>query len=161
MKVEIRLFNEADVQTCAALAASSSLKAVYGFTEQGWFEKLCNAHKDPNNLLFVAWVGSEIAGFAWVHLKGAFLVAPYLRFIAVDPRFQGLGIGGLLLDEFEERTKHLGKSFFLLVSDFNVGAQRFYQKQGYQRVGELADFAVAGVAEVIMVKSNYQDGICK
>ncbi|ADY14323.1 GNAT family N-acetyltransferase [Sphaerochaeta globosa] len=154
MKVEIRPFTEDALQPCARLAASSALKDVYGFTEDSWFEKLRNAGKDPLNTVFVAWVGNEVAGFAWVHLKGAFLVAPYLRFIAVDPQFQGMGVGNLLLHEFEETTKHLGKSFFLLVSDFNQTAQLFYEKHGYCKVGELPDFAVAGVAEVLMCKQN-------
>ena len=104
-------------------------------------------------------MGDRIAGFIWVHLKGAFLVAPYLRFIAVDPKFQGMGVGRRLLREFEEQTKHLGKSFFLLVSDFNLEAQGFYGKQGYRKVGELADFAVPGVTEVIMLKQNIRETI--
>ena len=159
MEVEIKSFSEQDVQSCAHLAASSSLKDVYGFSDYGWIEKLSKATDDPNNLLSVAWVGDRIAGFIWVHLKGAFLVAPYLRFIAVDPKFQGMGVGRRLLREFEEQTKHLGKSFFLLVSDFNLEAQKFYEKQGYRKVGELNDFAVPGVTEVIMVKQNIRETI--
>jgi ribosomal protein S18 acetylase RimI-like enzyme len=41
-----------------------------------------------------------------------------------------------------------------LVSDFNTGAQQFYEKQGYQRVGALPDFAKEGITEVIMVKKH-------
>ncbi len=159
MDVVIRAFTSEDLQSCARLAASSSLKDVYGFTEEGWLEKLSGAPKDENNLLFVAWVGDRIAGFAWVHVRGAFLVAPYLRFIAVDPLFQGFGIGKCLLDEFETKTKQLGRSYFLLVSDFNTGAQHFYEKQGYRRIGELKDFVVPGVQEIIMVKPNRAEKI--
>jgi ribosomal protein S18 acetylase RimI-like enzyme len=41
---------------------------------------------------------------------------------------------------------------FLLVSDFNTGAQRFYERLGYQQVGALADYVVPGVTELIYRK---------
>ncbi|MGE4465227.1 GNAT family N-acetyltransferase [Sphaerochaeta sp.] len=126
----------------------------YGFTVEGWIRKLTKARDEEGNLLFVAEEEGRLAGFAWVHTHGAFLAAPYLRFIAVNPSFQGRGVGTLLLKEFEEQTRNLKKDWFLLVSEFNIGAQQFYEKHGYQRVGALPGFAKEGITEVIMVKKH-------
>jgi ribosomal protein S18 acetylase RimI-like enzyme len=130
------------------------LGKTYGFETKEWIGKLTKARNEEGNLLFVAEEEGRLAGFAWVHTHGAFLAAPYLRFIAVDPSFQGRGVGTLLLKEFEEQTRYLGKDWFLLVSDFNTGAQQFYEKHGYQRVGALPSFAKEGITEVIMVKKH-------
>ena len=145
---------EKDIGRCARIAVDSPLKETYGFTCQGWEKRLKDAMNDPLSLLYLAEEESVPAGFAWVHTKGVFLSAPYLRFIAVSPAFSGEGLGSMLLDEFESRTRDGGKDFFLLVSDFNSDAIRFYEKHGYEKVGELKDFAVVGVREIIMRKEN-------
>jgi ribosomal protein S18 acetylase RimI-like enzyme len=152
--MQIRKLREEDIAECAQLAKSLPLGKTYGFTKDGWTKKLRQARTEEGNLLFLAEEEGRLAGFAWVHIRGAFLSAPYLRFIVVSPDFQGRGVGTLLLKEFEERTRPLGKDWFLLVSDFNTGAQQFYEKQGYQRVGALPDFAKEGITEVIMVKKH-------
>jgi ribosomal protein S18 acetylase RimI-like enzyme len=150
--MQIRQIREDDILLCAQLASSLPLGKTYGFTVEDWIRKLKQARNEEENLLFVAEEEDRLAGFAWVHTHGAFLAAPYLRFIAVDPSFQGRGVGTLLLKEFEEQTRNLKKDWFLLVSEFNIGAQLFYEKHGYQRVGALPGFAKEGITEVIMVK---------
>lgn len=45
-----------------------------------------------------------------------------------------------------------GDDVFLLVSDFNLAAQRFYQRLGYAQVGALPDYVLPGVAELIYRK---------
>ena len=150
--MQVRPFKESDVDFCAQLATSLPLGTRYGFTLEAWIQKLKSAQQEKDNLLFLAEEQGRIAGFFWAHRSGAFLSAPYLRFIAVSPDFQGRGVGTLLLKEFEQQTYSMGKDWFLLVSDFNTKAQLFYEKQGYQRVGVLPDFAKDGIAEIIMVK---------
>ncbi len=146
--------SEKDIGVCARIAANSPLKDTYGFTRQGWENRLREAMNDSLSLLYLAEEEGAVAGFAWVHTKGVFLSAPYLRFIAISPAFSGKGLGSMLLDEFESRTRDGGRDFFLLVSDFNSNAIRFYEKHGYEKVGELKDFAVMGVREIIMRKEN-------
>ncbi|NCC64172.1 MAG: N-acetyltransferase [Spirochaetia bacterium] len=152
--ITIRKLDEQDIDGCAHLSTSLALGVRYGFVKEQWIEKLKRAHQEKDNLLFLAEEQGRIAGFFWAHLSGAFLSAPYLRFIAVSPDFQGRGVGTLLLNEFEQQTRSMGKDWFLLVSDFNTSAQQFYEKQGYQRVGILPDFAKEGIAEIIMVKRH-------
>jgi ribosomal protein S18 acetylase RimI-like enzyme len=159
MNTIMRNMQHVDISTCARIACTSSLREAYGFTEEAWQERLKKALTLDENLLFVAEHQQEIAGFAWAHPHGAFLAAPYLRFIAVGEGMRGLGIGSLLLDEYEKRTASVGKDFFLLVSDFNSSAIRFYEQHGYGQVGILPDFSVHGIGEIIMVKKHTHQGI--
>lgn len=154
MTTLVRPMLTGDLPGCACIACAPVLKEVYGFTEKSWVQRLSKVLGEKDNLLFVAEHGQELAGFAWGHERGAFLAAPYLRFIAVGEGFKGLGIGKLLLAEFEKRTSHVGKDFFLLVSDFNTSAICFYSQQGYTQAGALPGFAVPGVSEIIMVKKR-------
>lgn len=156
--MRIRDMTSEDILPCARIALDSPLKSVYNFTETRWSEQLSTALGDPHNILYVAEeareTGQSIGGFAWVHPRGAFLVAPYLRFIAVGSHAQGQGVGGLLLEEFEKRTFPVQRDYFLLVSDFNTSAQRFYEHHGYRIVGKLENFVIPGVAEIIMSKKR-------
>jgi ribosomal protein S18 acetylase RimI-like enzyme len=54
-----------------------------------------------------------------------------------------------LLHAFEEETARASAHAFLLVSDFNEGAQRFYEREGYVRVGALPGLVLPDVAEVL------------
>ena len=44
-----------------------------------------------------------------------------------------------LLTAFEATVEEKSRHAFLLVSDFNVDAQRFYLRHGYRRVGALPE----------------------
>ncbi len=152
MKTTIRAMQSLDITDCAKIARQSTVAEVYGFTEAGWTGDLAAALDAKESILFVAEWEGETAGFAWVHPRGAFQCAPYLRFIAVNPLFRGKGVGSELIREFERQTRHIKRDFVLLVSDFNFEAQSLYAKLGYQKVGELPGFLVNGVTEFIMVK---------
>lgn len=39
------------------------------------------------------------------------------------------------------------------MSSFNQDAQRWYQRMGYQAIGELKDYLVAGHSEILMRKT--------
>lgn len=40
----------------------------------------------------------------------------------------------------------------LMVSDFNEGAQRFYQQLGYWKLGQLPNATKEGITELVTVK---------
>ncbi len=62
------------------------------------------------------------------------------------------GAGTRLLRAFEAEVARESRHAFLLVSDFNQGAQRFYQRHGYARVGALPGLVLPDVAELIYWK---------
>ena len=72
--------------------------------------------------LYVAFIGEECVGFTYIIPKGAFHSFPYLHIIAVK----------------EE--------------DYNPDAKRFYERNGYQQVGEIPNLYRSGVTEYIMAK---------
>lgn len=98
----------------------------------------------------------ELAGFARVlsggRHGGQFGRGGYLKLIALRPGYEGRGIGSLLLSAVEKTVSEGSPDLFLLASDFNHGAHRFYERSGYRRVGELPEFVCAGVNEVIYWK---------
>lgn len=94
----------------------------------------------------------QLLGFCWFHKRGTFSSGAYLRTIAVAEPAQGRGVGLMLLEAYEEGAEDPPGGYFLLTSDFNEAAQRFYENNGYRRVGELPAFALADVNEVIFWK---------
>ena len=104
-------------------------------------------------ILYVAEYDSAAWGFAWCLLDGMFGFCPYLKLIGVHPDKHGQNIGGLLLERIEAiAQEHEHHDMFLLVSDFNLGAQRFYQKNGYQQIGAVPHLVLPDVSELIYWK---------
>lgn len=95
--------------------------------------------------------GSHI-GFAWCMPRGAFGRSPYLRLIGVRPDCTDLGIGAALLDAVEVGVSRFSADLFLLVSDFNADAQRFYRRHGYEQIGAISGYVLPDVTEILMRK---------
>lgn len=141
----------ADAAPCARIACASEIGERYGFEPEALAATLSLA-LEKGGELFVAETEGRLAGFAWIDPRGAFSSAPYLRLIAVDASLRSSGVGSALLAEFESRTASVGRDFCLLVSDFNLKAQGFYERHGYRKIGVLPDFARPGITEVFMAK---------
>jgi ribosomal protein S18 acetylase RimI-like enzyme len=158
MAIAIMQMNEHEAPYSASIACNSLLGKRYGFEQEVLTKKIIDAIHNKN-ILLVAKKDETIVGFAWVDPKGCFSSAPYLRLIAVDEHCRGHKIGSLLLEAFERQTQYVGRDFILLVSDFNEQAIHFYEKNGYKKRGELSDFVIQGVNEIMMVKKRIEDVI--
>lgn len=98
-------------------------------------------------------VGGAIGrGLAFCALTGMFDRSPYLRWLAIHPDHSGTGIGAVLLTAVEEAVMPHDRDLFLLAADFNSGAQRFYERQGYRQMAVLPDYVVTGVTELLYWK---------
>jgi ribosomal protein S18 acetylase RimI-like enzyme len=167
----IRLATAADAEPTERLAASLAelpLLQRYGATPGGLAAELGQLVRDPaarsagHKLLLAEPVSAagEPVGLARVvvggqpagHGFGQFGRGGYLQLIALRSGFAGRGLGQLLLAAVEELVALDSRDLFLLTSDFNHGAQRFYARAGYLRVGELPDFVRPGIAEIIYWK---------
>ncbi len=106
------------------------------------------------DLLLVADMDADRAcGLAWVVWSGAFGRSPYLRILGVNAAYNGHGIGAALLEAVETETAlNKAHEFFLLVSDFNADAQRFYRRQGYTQIGAVPGYVLPDVTELIYWK---------
>jgi ribosomal protein S18 acetylase RimI-like enzyme len=80
----------------------------------------------------------------------------YIQVLAVAEGYRSRGVGKLLLDHAENVIFHeLGcKNVFLCASSFNHGAQKFYEREGYERFGLLKDYLRKGMDEVMFRKSK-------
>ena len=81
--------------------------------------------------------------------RGAFGRSAYLRMIGAQPGYAGGGVGAALLAGAESTA---GDQLFLLVSDFNADAQRFYLRHGYTQIGAIPGFVLPDVDELIFWK---------
>ena len=96
--------------------------------------------------------GNGAQGLSWFLYAGTFGLGGYLRLMAVSPYAHRKGIGSALLASYEAAVATQSRHTFLLCSDFNVGAQRFYESHGYSQVGRLPSLVVTGVDELIYWK---------
>lgn len=151
--ISIRPMERDDVTGVAAWMVCIPLWQRYGLQQERAAAQL-EQGLAVGDLLLVADVEPEgrARGFVWCLMRGAFGLSPYIRLIGVAPGRSGSGIGGRLLDEVERRVAGSNRDLFLLVSDFNVDARRFYERRGFQQIGELRDYVLPGVAEVLYRK---------
>ena len=104
--------------------------------------------------VYVAFIGADIAtvaGFLILNMTGAFV--GYIQTVCVAPEWRGRGLGAILIHFAEERIFRETPNVFMCVSSFNTNAQRLYERLGYQRVGELTDYIVAGYSEILLRKT--------
>ena len=167
---EVRPARLSDLEALSQLAAAVATQPLlqrYGVSEAGLWRELrrlvesqgpAGQGEDASaaeSLLVAAAPppdGGELCGLARFALRGQFGYGGYLRLIALRPGWEGRGIGASLLRAVEEAVLAHSPVLFLLTSDFNTGAQRFYARHGYVHAGALADFARPGITEQIFWK---------
>ena len=149
--MEIRLMQPEDAAAIAHWMVELPLWQRYGVTEAGASAQFSEALRG-NDLLLVADIETDPVpvGFAQCLRGGAFGRSDYLRLIGVRADYAGQGIGAALLTEVEARAQ--SRDLFLLTSDFNEGAQRFYRRMGYTQIGAIPGYVVPDVTELIFRK---------
>lgn len=149
----VRPLEPADLPACARIMAENPLWQRYGVTHTSALRRLTNGIESGASIL-VAEANSGVAGFIWFVEKGAFFRSGYVMLVGVDPAQQGQGVGETLMDSAEKIMFEKSEDVFLLVSDFNEGAQRFYRRRGYIYVGALPGYVLPDVAELIYRKKK-------
>ena len=138
------LRGEAEARFCAAFMAASEPWLTLGFTSEQIFQSLT----DPAREVHVAEMENQIAGALILFLDGP--LNGYIQTIALHPGWRNRGLGQQLMQFAEERIFRHSPNVFLCVSSFNHRAQKFYERLGYRRVGELPDFLAQGFSEILM-----------
>jgi len=110
------------------------------------------AARERGDGLIAAEVGGRIAGFCWFLHHGTLGMGGYLKLIAVLDGAQGQGMGAALLAAYEAEVARGAAHAFLLVSDFNQPAQRFYERKGWSRVGAIPKLVLPDVDELVYWK---------
>ena len=146
--MKIRLMQPEDIPAIAHWMVELPLWQRYHVTEVGAIAQFSEALRGDDLLLVTG--EPDPVGFAWCLRNGAFGRSDYLRLIGVRADCEGQGIGAALLTEVEARAQ--SRDLFLLTSDFNEGAQRFYRRMGYEQIGAIPGYVVADVTELIFRK---------
>ncbi len=107
------------------------------------------ACRRPEHVLFVARQDGEPVGFVLAHPRGV-AGSPYIAAVAVAPAVRGQGVGALLLEHVAEHFRAEARHLFLFVSSFNAAARRFYERHGWQAVGEVKGLIIDGASEILM-----------
>ena len=149
----VRPLQPADLPACARILAENPLWQRYGVDPASALQRLSGGLEQGASIM-VAETAAGVAGFIWFVEKGAFFRSGYVMLIGVDPAQQGQGVGGTLMDAAEQKLFEKSADVFLLVSDFNEGAQRFYRRRGYIYVGSLPGYILPDVAELIYRKTK-------
>ena len=154
MNTSIRTMTAHDFPILAAWMVETPLWQRYGLTFERAVANFQKALTNGDWLLTADSPHMAACGFAWVDPTGAFERSPYLRLIGVYPSATGRGIGAALLSAVEDLALNIGSAsdMFLLTSDFNDGAQRFYKSHGYEQIGAIPDYVVPSITELIFRK---------
>lgn len=158
--VTVRPLHARDIPAVAGWIAATPLWQRYRFSAPQAEASLARALAQADILLVadVEREGGQACGLAWCLPAGAFGRSPYLRILGVRAGLTGLGIGAALLDRLEQVAAERASDLFLLVSDFNQAARRFYQRQGYRQVGAIPGYVLPDVTELIFWKRLRQSG---
>ncbi len=146
--LEIRRLQGADdAHVCAQLMASSEP----WITLRRTYDDSIVLLNDPVREVYVGVVDGAVVGFIILRMDGAFV--GYIQTVAVVPQWRGRGVGTRLIEYAETRIFRESPNVFINASSFNPGAQRLYERLGYEVVGELADYIVPGHSEVLLRKT--------
>jgi ribosomal-protein-alanine N-acetyltransferase len=140
--------DEADLSWCAELTAKN----------EPWITLKRNAAdslaflKGPVAEVYILKEGDERVGFVMIKQKGS--LVGYIQTIAIAENYRGRGIGEAKLRYIETLIFRSFSNVFLCVSSFNHRAQQLYQRLGYETIGVLKDYAVAGHDEILLRKTE-------
>ena len=137
-----------EVAWCAALMAANEPWITLGRT----FERSMRILQDQGKEVYVARNGQDLVGFLILDMNGPF--AGYIQTVCVAPEARGRGIGSALIGWAEERIFRDSPNVFMCVSSFNPAAQRLYARLGYEVVGALRAYIVAGHDEILLRKTR-------
>ena len=143
-----RLASPDDEDWCARLMSTSEPWLTLGRD----YDDSLPVLRDPNTEVYVAEEAGARVGFVILSLSG--VLNGYVRTVAIAPSHRGRGIGSQLMTIAEARIFEGSPNAFISVTSFNHRARALYERLGYQYVGELSDFFVPGVSELLYRKTR-------
>ena len=128
--------SRAAAETLAPLLANIDPWARYAYTAAALASFLAAEEVDAPRYSIA--VDRAIAGA--VSIRKNWLRGPYLQFLGILPPYQNQGIGGSVLNWFENQAcEASAQNIWVAVSEFNARALSFYERHGFGRVAMLTD----------------------
>lgn len=154
INMKLRPMTVQDIEPCAAMMVATPLWQRYGVTPASAIERFTAGLTAGETILIADSEDQEhkVLGFIWLVLRGAFNRSGYIQLVGVAPAYRNQGIGHRLLLYAETYFRPHTRDIFLLCTEFNTEAQRFYSRLGYVQVGSLADYILPGIAELVYRK---------
>ena len=155
MELNIRTMTQDETTVAATAVGDLPLLRKYGTDPTRLDRALSEALADPAMEVLFAEPSDRpgvCAGLLWFAPSGTFLMGGYLKLLAVNPSFQGRGVGRALVAELELRVSVQSSKLFLLVSEFNHKAARFYESLGYLRAGRFEALVLPDTDEIVYWK---------
>ncbi|HYL64756.1 MAG TPA: GNAT family N-acetyltransferase [Candidatus Methylomirabilis sp.] len=143
-----RIATHDEADCCARMMSSSEPWITLGRD----YAKSMDVLQQPNRESYLAESAKEIVGFIILNMDGPF--AGYLQTVCVAREKRSMGIGPELVRFAEERIFRQSPNVFLCCSSFNPRSRRFYERLGYEKIGELKDYIIRGHSEILMRKTT-------
>ena len=151
MEINIQLAQKGQARVCLLCVKDSDLWDEYFKTDPS-HEFILEDMIFKKQIYVASNKAGRCIGFMGVINNGCFRIFSYLAILAVKREYRNKGIGKALVDKFEDIGFKREEKVFILVSDFNQSAQKFYRKLGYKKVGNIPDLYKIGVSENLLVK---------
>ncbi|MCL6446005.1 MAG: GNAT family N-acetyltransferase [Alicyclobacillus sp.] len=163
---QIRPMLERDAAAVASLMLGHSLWQQYELGMEEQRNRLLRMIKEKSAFVYTELLPSELPHAAGVTetIQG-FIVfdtltfghSGYIQLLGVRRGETGRGIGDRLVRWAHKCMLETTHRSFLLCTATNFQAQRFYQRVGYQKVGELPDWLKPGVTEYIFCNYDIRE----
>ena len=151
MEINIQLAKKGQARECLLCVKDSDLWDEY-FKANASLKFILEDMISEKQIYVASNKNDRCIGFMGIINNGCFRIFTYLAILAVKKKYRNKGIGKALLNKFEDIGFKREERVFILVSDFNQSAQKFYQKLGYKKVGNIPDLFKLGVSEDLLVK---------
>jgi [ribosomal protein S18]-alanine N-acetyltransferase len=138
----------ADREWAARLMASSDPWLTLGRGRADAMRLLKNRAKE----CFLLSAGGGRAGFLVLDLHGP--LGGYIQTVGIAPELRGRGVGTAALRWAENHIFASQPNILMCVSAFNRRAAALYRRLGYETVGRLRDYVVAGHDEILLRKTR-------
>jgi ribosomal protein S18 acetylase RimI-like enzyme len=105
-------------------------------------------HADQALSRYTVMISGNVAGV--LALRSPWLFGPFIELMALFDEFQGKGIGSRIIEWAVDRYK--SANLWATVSSFNVKAQGFYSRAGFEQMALLEDLIKPGWNEILLRK---------
>lgn len=119
-----------EIQGDQALSAYYDLR--WRVLREPWTQARTTGHdqREAEAIHLGCWAGGRLLGVGRLHFNSP--AEAQVRFMAVEPGWEGRGIGGALLEELEHRALAAGAERMVL--DARESARGFYERHGYRMI---------------------------
>ena len=152
MNYVIRVWTESDIGGIAAIMCSHALWQHYGVTLASATIRLVELFAAGEKGWVVENDAQQVMGFI-LYNTSTFGNSGYIRLFGIQADATHHGLGQDLLRAVERDLRdHQVNRLVLLCTAWNHRARRFYERMGFEKIGDLPDWIQDGTTEVLYVK---------